>query len=258
MRTEQTPDADLLLRPGTVDDLAAVAEIHLAARRAAVPLMPPTVQPDAEVREWVAGWDLAHHLLWVAEDPADPGEYGLDGYAVIEEDWLHSLYVDPARQGRGVGSALLDVVKAVRPDGFALWVFESNTPARRFYAERGLVELEHTDGSTNMERSADLRMAWLGADPLSFLRHQIDGVDDELALVLARRAALTAAVQRFKGVPGHAGRDRSRETEIAARMGARAPGLGAAGMSRIMDAVITATLDLLETDGPDGPSGESR
>ena len=39
-------------------------------------------------------------------------------------------------------------------------MFESNAPARAFYARHGLVEREHTDGSENEERAPDLRMAW--------------------------------------------------------------------------------------------------
>ena len=72
----------------------------------------------------------------------------------------------PAYQGQGVGGMLLDTVKALHPGGFGLWVFESNDPARRFYARHGLVELEHTDGSGNEERMPDVRMVWPGADPV--------------------------------------------------------------------------------------------
>ena len=71
-------------------------------------------------------------------------------------------------------------------------------------------------------------MAWLGEDPLAYLRGRIDEVDDELAVLLARRVALTAAVQDHKEVGGHAGRDPEREAEIVERMAAHVPGLGPA------------------------------
>jgi chorismate mutase len=109
------------------------------------------------------------------------------------------------------------------------------------------VELEHTDGSGNEEHSPDLRMAWPGNDPIRFLRRQIDEVDDELALVLARRFALTAVVQDHKEQPGETGRDRVREREIVERMAAHAPGLGAGRLGRIMDAVIGESLAAYET-----------
>jgi chorismate mutase len=76
----------------------------------------------------------------------------------------------------------------------------------------------------------------------------VDEVDDELAVLLARRAALTAAIQRFKDVPGHAGRDPDRETEIATRMAHHAPGLGVAGIRRIVHEIITVSLDAAARD----------
>jgi hypothetical protein len=51
-------------------------------------------------------------------------------------------------------------VKTLRPDGFGLWVFTSNTPARAFYAGHGFVETERTDGSDNEEHAPDVRMEW--------------------------------------------------------------------------------------------------
>nr|WP_246304773.1 GNAT family N-acetyltransferase [Nocardioides thalensis] len=119
--------------------------------------MPPGIHSEAEVRAWLAG-RLAEDEVWVAEV-----DDVVVGYARFTPTWLDDLYVDPGAQGCGVGSALLDVVKALRPDGFSLWVFEVNHPTRAFYAARGLVEREHTDGSGNEERALDLRMEWPGA-----------------------------------------------------------------------------------------------
>jgi chorismate mutase len=179
--------------------------------------------------------------VWVAEIDQ------IVGFATLAEAFLDALYVGPEHQGFGVGTALLDLAKARRPDGFALWVFASNAPARAFYRRHGLLELEHTDGSANEERSPDLRMAWPGRDPIGFLRRQIDDVDDELAMVLARRFALTVAVQGYKRRPGQDGRDPEREREIAERMAARAPGLGGDRLRRIMESVIGTSLEAYET-----------
>jgi ribosomal protein S18 acetylase RimI-like enzyme len=78
----------------------------------------------------------------------------------LDDTWLDDLYVAPRRAGRGIGSALLDLAKALRPGGFGLWVFEMNGPARRFYERHGLVPVERTDGSGNEERAPDVRYAW--------------------------------------------------------------------------------------------------
>lgn len=226
---------DVLVRPGTVADLAEVADVHLRSRRAAHPAMPPGAHPDTEVRSWFATWDLSARELWVAQEGGR-----VVAYAALAGDWLDDLYVLPGAAGRGLGSLLLETVKAQRPDGFCLWVFETNTAARAFYARHGLVELERTDGSANEERAPDLRVTWPGREPLVFLRGLIDEVDDQLGDLLARRAALTAAVQPHKG---HTRRDPDRERAIAVAMAQRAPALGVERLHRIVDVVITESLD---------------
>jgi GNAT superfamily N-acetyltransferase len=155
-------DPAVLLRPAESSDLSAVAEVHVAARVAAVATgaMPPAVHTDDEVRAWVAGWDLTAYDVWVAD---------VDGrvvaYARATATWLDDLYVLPAHQGSGVGGALLGLVQAGHPDGFGLWVFESNAPARAFYRRCGLVERERTDGSENEEGEPDVRMEWVSVSP---------------------------------------------------------------------------------------------
>jgi chorismate mutase len=195
---------ELLLRPAGRDDLPGLAELYVRARAAAVPAMPPGIHPDAEVRAWVGGWDLDAWDVWVAEADGRP-----QGYAVVAGDWLHSL-------------------------------FESNLPARAFYENRGLVPLERTDGSANEERAPDIRMAWPGADPLAFYRRLIDEVDEQLGDLLARRAALTRAVQPLKP---EGSRDRERERRIAEAMAVRAPALGTDRLARIVEVIVTESLD---------------
>jgi len=141
------------IRRALPTDAEAVADIHQAARAAAP--MPPEVHSPDEVRAWLAR-RLEADETWVAVD--DGG--AVVGYARLGDAWLDDLYVAPSAARRGVGSALLDVVKARRPAGFSLMVFEINAPARAFYARHGLVEREHTDGSGNEEREPDLRMSW--------------------------------------------------------------------------------------------------
>ncbi len=150
-----------VIRPATVEDAAEVAEVYLASRRAAFPAMPAGVHPDDDVRAWLAGRLAARgeDEVWVVEQ----GERLL-GYARFTATWLDDLYVRPEVAGQGLGSALVDLVKSLRPGGFALWVFESNLPARRFYRRHGLRERERTDGSENEEQAPDLRMSWDGGE----------------------------------------------------------------------------------------------
>lgn len=239
--------ADLLIRPAHDEDAEPLAELFVAAREAAYPAMPHPVHPPHEVRQWfrqVLGAEErtapmpAEREVWVAE-----ADEVLLGYAVLDPGWLDSLYVRPDLTGRGIGTALLEVVKTLRPGGFGLWVFTSNVAAQRFYRRHGLVPVRRTDGSENEERAPDVEMLWPGADPLGAVRARIDEVDARLADLLDQRALLTAAAQHLKRVGGHAGRDPDREAQIVARMAQRAPDLGAEALARIMDTVIAATLD---------------
>lgn len=146
----------LVIRPAEQEDLAEVGELFWATRAAAVPVMPAVVHPHAAVVAFYRGLDLTDgREMWVAERSGR-----LLAFAELKGDWLDDLYVHPDHQGQGLGSALLEVVKSRRPDGFGLWVFESNRPAQRFYAAHGLVVTLRTDGSENEERAPDLRMEW--------------------------------------------------------------------------------------------------
>src|SRR5690349_7322177 len=168
--TSSVTSTDVTLRRAEPDDAVAIVEVHLRARDAAP--MPPSVHDADDIRRWVAG-RIDDVEVWVAERDGS-----VVAYADLEREaagpgWLHSLYVLPEHAGQGIGTLLLDLAKARRPAGFSLWVFESNTPARGFYARHGLVELEHTDGRTNEERAPDLRMAWPGSRPVEHLRDQV-------------------------------------------------------------------------------------
>jgi GNAT superfamily N-acetyltransferase len=223
---------EVTLRPALPGDVESIVSVHLSSRGTAA--MPPGIHPEHEVRAWLTE-RLDLDEVWAAEVDGE-----VAAYARFTETWLDDLYVAPDRAGQGLGSALLDLVKARRPEGFCLWVFEMNAPARGFYARHGLVELERTDGSGNEEKQPDIKMAWPGTDPLGFYRRLIDEVDAELGDVLARRAALTRVVQPHKPA---ADRDPDRERAIAEAMALRAPALGADRLHRIVHAVITESLD---------------
>lgn len=226
---------EILLRPALPEDVPDLVHVMTTARFAAP--MPPLRHTEREIGAHLAA-RLDSDETWVADRDGE-----VLGYARLTRTWLDDLYVLPSDQRAGVGSSLLDLAKALRPQGFGLWVFASNLPARGFYARRGLVELETTDGAANDDGAPDLRMVWPGESPLDYLRDQIDEVDDELADLLARRTALTAAVQRFKPVGGHAGRDPDRERQIVERIAPRVPLLGPEGVQRVIRTIIDASLD---------------
>ena len=142
---------DVVIRRAVPEDAARLARIHLDAR---IEAMPPTIHPEHEVVAWVAG-NIERDEVWVADVDGRPA-----AYSRLTEGWLDDLYVDPAYARQGLGSVLLELAKSRQPEGFGLWVFEMNAPARAFYARHGLVEVERTDGSENEEKEPDIRVEW--------------------------------------------------------------------------------------------------
>jgi GNAT superfamily N-acetyltransferase len=140
-----------VIRRGSPDDAPEVARVFRDSRAAAMPWLPVLHTPE-EDEAWFRS-SLAGESYVFVEDGR------ILGYAVLREDELHDLYVAPDSQGRGVGSALFDRVREARPEGFRLWVFRDNTPARRFYEARGCRVIDATDGD-NEEGLPDVLYEW--------------------------------------------------------------------------------------------------
>ena len=112
------------LRPARVDEKDALARLFQRSR-AGWTFVPPV--PDQALPRIADGIFERHEEVWLAEE--DGRLLGFLAIARSERDgWevLEKLYVDPEAQNRGVGTALLDQAKALRPDGFVLWVFQKN------------------------------------------------------------------------------------------------------------------------------------
>ncbi|MBO0846092.1 MAG: GNAT family N-acetyltransferase [Nocardioides sp.] len=155
-RNDQPAPAEVTVRRAVAEDGTAIATLYSSARAHAVPQMPPPVHtPEEDLVFYCRRITDDEVTTWVAE--AD-GE--ILGFALCTPTFLDGLYVRSDLKGQGIGSLLLDVVEATHPDGYELWVFESNIGARRLYQRRGLVEVEHTDGAGNEEKAPDVRMAW--------------------------------------------------------------------------------------------------
>ncbi|MEU6432093.1 GNAT family N-acetyltransferase [Microbispora sp. NPDC046973] len=142
-----------LIRGAGSGDAEDVAEVFLAAR-AEMTYLPP-LHSDEETRAWIAGVMLPSSQVWVAESHGR-----VVGFAALRGEWLDHLYLAPAAQNGGVGSALLDHAKKARPRGLDLHVFQQNTGARRFYERHGFSLVAEGDGSGNEENLPDARYRW--------------------------------------------------------------------------------------------------
>ena len=148
----QTPGFSV--RPGISDDIEACAEVHSGAR-AAWSFLAHEPHTRAETLDWMRHVVFATRRVWVA---LVQGE--IAGYLSLDGDCVTGLYVAPDRQGRGIGTALLDLAKGEETTGLTLFVFEANTDAISLYERHGFETLSRTNGESNDERLPDRRMAW--------------------------------------------------------------------------------------------------
>jgi GNAT superfamily N-acetyltransferase len=134
-------------------DARAIADLFLAARAGMTYL--PRLHSEDETLAFIRDVVVGELEAWVLEE-----EGRVIGFAAMSDEMLEHLYVDPAAQGRGVGSELLALAKRRRPAGFRLWVFQKNGAARRFYERHHFVPVQLTDGAGNEEREPDALYEW--------------------------------------------------------------------------------------------------
>ena len=143
-----------MIRRARPEDSDAIAETYNASFETLLTFLPDLHTRD-DWRRFINAVVPLDHEIWVAED-----EGTVVGFAAIGESTLGHIYVRPDFQRRGLGTALLDKTKELRPDGFTLWTFPANEQACRFYDRHGLRPTEYGDGSGNEEGVPDVRYEW--------------------------------------------------------------------------------------------------
>jgi GNAT superfamily N-acetyltransferase len=156
--TDDAGDGAVEIRRATATDANAVADVYLASFHATYAF--PLAHTDAEVRDWLAGvvargGPSGHDETWVAE-----ANGRIVALMVLDEAGIDQLYVDPPSIGRGIGGRLVELAKQERPAGLALYTFQVNGRARRFYERHGFAATWFGDGSANEEGQPDVRYEW--------------------------------------------------------------------------------------------------
>ncbi len=174
----------MIVRDALEADLEAVVAIYNASipgRLATADTDPVSVEAR---RPWFRDFDPVRRPLLVAEDEAGIAGwvslhsfYGRPAYFATVE---LGLYVDPARQGQGVGKRLLDAALERAPAcgirTLLAFVFGHNAASLRLFASRGFE-----------------RWGWLPAVA------ELDGIERDLA-ILGRRLAPQAPPNRPESV----------------------------------------------------------
>ena len=144
---------EVTLRRAGVAECDAIAALFRLSKEAALPYLPALHTPE-EDRAFFRKHVFATCEVWVAETGG-----ALAGLCAFRAGWIDHLYVHPAYHRRGIGGALLR--KAMQTHvHLALWTFQRNANARRFYEACGFRCVRITDGRDNEEREPDALYEW--------------------------------------------------------------------------------------------------
>lgn len=124
------------LRAIAADDAAeieAVVRLWRRAREDAQPGLEARLgHTPADDQAFFRGTVLADCEVTVAVADGAPA-----GFLARRDDLVEHLYVEPARQGEGIGSRLLALAQQRSPAGLRLFTHRRNLGARGFYERRG-------------------------------------------------------------------------------------------------------------------------
>ena len=143
------------IRPMEPSELESVVRMWRRSRDDAQPWLEERMgrSPDDDLRHFrdvVAREDD----VWIALAAGR-----LAGLLALRPGHVDHLYVEPALQKRGIGSALLDHAKRLCPGGLALYTHQRNVRARAFYERRGFRAVEFGT-SPAPENEPDVRFEW--------------------------------------------------------------------------------------------------
>ena len=109
---------------------------------------------------WTEHFEMVRDLLPQAElyVHEDAGTRQIDGFIGLTENHIEGIFVAKAARSKGIGKALLEYAKALKPS-LTLSVYQKNERALAFYRrEQFVVQSEGIDEDTN---EADIQMLWM-------------------------------------------------------------------------------------------------
>jgi GNAT superfamily N-acetyltransferase len=142
-----------MLRQLELEDMDRAAAVHRVSFDHMLPTLAGLHTPEED------RWFFRERMFTTCELWGYFDNQELVGIIAFREGWIDQLYVLPSSQGRGVGTALLQIAKS-RSLGLSLWTFQCNRNARRFYDRQGFTLIKETDGSANEEKEPDALYFW--------------------------------------------------------------------------------------------------
>jgi ribosomal protein S18 acetylase RimI-like enzyme len=136
-----------VVRPARHEDIPPIMALHERCWRISYAGLADADAKFARPREeWVRLWEEILDRTWVAEAEGAVGGFVVCGAsrdtdAPAGTGEIFALYVDPDRQGLGLGAALVSLALGeLSGAGFSrvsLWTFEHNPASRGFYERLG-------------------------------------------------------------------------------------------------------------------------
>ncbi len=144
----------LAIRPAGVHDIGAVAALHRTVRTACLPYLPclHTAEEDLAF--------FRDRVFPTCDVRVADRVSGLSGFCAFRPGWIDHLYILPAFQKAGLGTAFVDLAKEGQ-SRLNLWVFQRNAAAIEFYRKQGFALSRMTDGADNEEQEPDALLEWL-------------------------------------------------------------------------------------------------
>lgn len=122
------------IRPFAPGDLEPVVRVWHESKRAAYDFLPQEQgRTLADDRAFFSARVAPASRLWLTTQGS-----AVQGFLALVGSYVDRLYVAPAAQRGGVGTALLRHAIALSPAGIELHTHQRNGPARAFYAKHGL------------------------------------------------------------------------------------------------------------------------
>ena len=136
-------------------DIPAVAQVWYRAGRDAYPYLPGWRAMTPELALEVLCKHIAAHCdVYVIHSGA-----AIAGYLALDGSYVDRLYIDPPHQGRGLGTALMEHARRLRPQGLELHTHQQNVAACAFYERLGFVAVRY-GVSPPPESAPDVEYHW--------------------------------------------------------------------------------------------------